>query len=319
MFTRVLGKSDLPISAMGLGCWAIGGPNFRGDTPIGWSTVDDAESIRAVRRGLDLGITFFDTADVYGSGHSEQVLGQALAGKREQVVIATKFGNTFDEQAHRALGRDVSPAYIRRACDASLRRLNVDYIDLYQLHVKEVEPAQARVVRDTLEELVSAGKVRWYGWSTDDAESAREFGRGAHCAAVQQKLNLFEGNPEVLAACAELNLASIIRSPLAMGMLTGKFTTETRFPADDVRVRRLNFQGADADKLAKIEALRGILTEDGRTLAQAALGWLWARSERTIPIPGFKTAAQVEENAGALNYGPLTPAQMERIAVVLAS
>ncbi len=319
MFTRVLGKSDIQISAMGLGCWAIGGPNFRGETPIGWSTVDDAESIHAIRRALDRGITFFDTADVYGSGHSEHVLGQALAGKREQVVIATKFGNTFEEEAHRALGRDVTPEYIHRACDASLRRLNTDHIDLYQLHVKEVELSQARVVRDTLEELVVAGKIRWYGWSTDDARSAREFGKGAHCASVQQKLNLFEGNPEILDVCDEVNLASIIRSPLAMGVLTGKFTTETRFPADDVRVRRLNFQGPDAAKLRKLDAVRDILTEDGRTLAQAALGWLWARSNRTIPIPGFKTVAQVEENAGALKYGPLTQTQMERIAAVLGS
>lgn len=319
MYTRVLGRSNLVISAMGVGCWAIGGPNWRGETPIGWSHVDDAESIRGLRRALDLGITFFDTADIYGSGHSERIVGQALAGKRDRVVLATKFGNTFDEDSHRALGRDITPEYIRRACDASLRRLNVDYIDLYQLHIKEVELPQARVVRDTLEELVSAGKIRWYGWSTDDTASAREFGQGPHCAAIQQKMNLFEGNSELLAICDESNLASIIRSPLAMGVLTGKFTAETRFPADDVRVRRLNFQGTDADKLHKVEQLRGIMCEGGRTLAQAALGWLWARSERTIPIPGFKTVAQVEENAGALNYGALTPAQMDRISAILAS
>lgn len=317
MLTRTLGRSEISVSAIGLGCWAIGGPWWKGALPVGWSKVDDHESIRAIHRALDLGVNFFDTADVYGCGHSERVLGQALAGKRAHVVLATKFGQTFDETTKQGTGYNVTPEYIRRACDASLRRLQIDVIDLYQLHVKDVDAPQAKIVRDVLEDLVAAGKIRWYGWSTDEAASARIFAAGEHCAAIQQRFNLFEGDVATLGVCEENNLASINRSPLAMGILTGKFSTATTFPDDDVRRHRYDFQGKDAAMLKKLERARAILTADGRSLAQAALGWLLARSARTIPIPGFKTLAQVEDNAGVLQRGALTDAQMKEIAEIL--
>ena len=317
MFTRTLGRSGIQVSAIGMGSWAIGGPFWKGTRPVGWSKVDDNESIRAIHRALDLGITFFDTADVYGCGHSERVVGNALAGKRNQVVLATKFGQTFDEETKQGTGYDVTPEHIKQACDASLRRLKIDVIDLYQLHVKEVDATQAKVVRDVLEDLVAAGKIRWYGWSTDEAESARIFAEGKHCAAIQQRFNIFEGDVETLRVCEENNLASINRNPLAMGALTGKFTTATKFPDDDIRSHRYDFQGKDAAMLQKLERIRAILMADGRSLAQAALGWLLARSARMIPIPGFKTVAQVEDNAGALQRGALTDAQMREIAEIL--
>ncbi len=317
MFARSLGRSGLQVSALGLGCWAIGGPFWKGEAPVGWGKVDDRESVRAIQRALELGVTFFDTADVYGCGHSERVLGQALAGRRDQVVIATKFGQTFDETTRQTTGYDVTPEHIRRACEASLTRLNIDVIDLYQLHVKDVDLAQAKVVRDTLEDLVAAGKIRWYGWSTDDAASARMFAEGDHCTAIQQRLNVLEGDIETLTVCEQFDLASINRSPLAMGLLTGKFTKETRFPEDDVRSRRYDL-GAQADVLRRFAAIRSILISDGRTNAQAALGWLWARSSKTIPIPGFKSVAQVQDNAGALHWGPLGHDQMKRIDTVLS-
>ncbi len=317
MFARSLGRSGLQVSALGLGCWAIGGPFWKGEAPVGWGKVDDRESVRAIQRALELGVTFFDTADVYGCGHSERVLGQALAGRRDQVVIATKFGQTFDETTRQVTGYDVTPEHIRRACEASLTRLNIDVIDLYQLHVKDVDLAQAKVVRDTLEDLVAAGKIRWYGWSTDDAASARMFAEGDHCTAIQQRLNVLEGDIETLTVCEQFDLASINRSPLAMGLLTGKFTNETRFPEDDVRSRRYDL-GARADVLRRFADIRSILISDGRTNAQAALGWLWARSSKTIPIPGFKSVAQVQDNAGALHWGPLGHDQMKRIDTVLS-
>lgn len=317
MFTRTLGRSNVPVSALGLGCWAIGGQFWRGDVPVGWGHVDDDESIRAIHRALDLGVTFFDTADIYGCGHSERQVGKALAGKRDQVVVATKFGQTFDEQTKLATGQNVTPEYIRRACEASLKRLNMNVIDLYQLHVKEVDLARARVVRDTLEELVAAGKIRYYGWSTDDASGARVFAEGAHCAAIQQRLNIFEGDAETLRVCEEHHLASVNRSPLAMGLLTGKFTANTQFPKDDVRSKRFDFEKDEGTQLRQLDAIRTILTQDGRSLAQAALGWLWARSPMTIPIPGFKTIAQVEENIRAMDFGPLADAQMKEIERVL--
>ena len=318
-FTRTLGRSNISVSGLGLGCWAIGGPFWKGSTPVGWSKVDDGESIRAIQRALELGITFFDTADIYGCGHSERVLGQALAGKHDRVVIATKFGQTFDESTKQGTGYDVTPEHIRCACDASLKRLDIDAIDLYQMHVKEVDLTQAKVVRDALEELVAAGKIRWYGWSTDDAASARVFAEGAHCAAIQQRLNIFEGDDATLGVCEAFNLASIDRSPLGMGLLTGKFTTATKFPDDDVRIRRLDFTKETGTQLEKLAKIQSILKQDGRSLAQAALGWLWARSEKTIPIPGFKTVAQVEENAGALRYGALSADQMTQISTLVSS
>lgn len=316
---RVLGRSGVEVSAMGLGCWAIGGPFYRDGKPVGWGQVNDNESIRAIHRALELGITFFDTADVYGCGHSERILGQALAGRRDRVVIATKFGNVFDEETRQITGADASPDYIRRACEASLRRLQTDYIDLYQLHLGNYDLEKAPEVREALEQLVAEGKIRYYGWSTDDPQRARVFAEGEHCVAIQQRLNIFEGNLETLRVCETHQLASVNRGPLGMGLLTGKFTPQSTLPEDDVRrTRGWDFtQGEAAERLRMLERLRGVLTRDGRTLAQAALGWLWARSQVTIPIPGFKTVQQVEENAGAMRFGPLSAEQMREVDELL--
>jgi aryl-alcohol dehydrogenase-like predicted oxidoreductase len=313
METRRLGRSGIEVSALGLGCWAIGGPSLVDGQPRGWGAVDDRESVRAIHRALELGVTFFDTADAYGAGHSEVVVGRALAGRRDRVTIATKFGNVFDERTKERGGSDASPDYIRRACEASLRRLGTDYIDLYQFHIGNYDPDEAVAVRDVLEGLVAAGKIRAYGWSTDDPARARVFAAGAGCTAIQQRFNLFEGNATTLAVCDEFDLASVNRGPLGQGLLTGKFTPDSTLPAEDVRAGWNLREGERAERLRRLGELREVLTADGRTLAQAALGWLWARSERTVPIPGFKTVAQVEENAGALALGPLPAAQMARL------
>ena len=321
---RELGKSSIQVSAMGLGCWAIGGVFWRGDVPIGWGEVDDDESIRALHRAIDLGVTFFDTADVYGAGHSERVLGRALAGRRDQVVIATKFSNVFDESTRQVTGADASPAHIRQACEASLQRLNTDSIDLYQFHNGGYDLELAGEVRDTLEGLVAEGKIRHYGWSTDSPERARIFAQGPNCTAAQHQMNVLDDAPAMVALCEELNLASINRGPLAMGLLTGKYQAGSKLGSNDVR----GDQGPDWMKyfkdgepnpewLKKLAAIREILTSTGRTLAQGALAWLWGRSERTIPIPGFRTEAQVQENATAMQFGPLTPDQMHEIDALL--
>ena len=321
MNTRTLGRSNIDVSALGMGCWAIGGPFWRGDKPVGWGDVDDAESRRAIARALELGVTLFDTSDVYGCGHSERILGDALRGRRDQVVIATKFGNVFDEQTRQITDASGDPAHIRAACDASLRRLQTDYIDLYQFHLGGYDLDKTDDVIATLEELVDAGKIRWYGWSTDDPERAAKFAEGPHCAAIQQRLNLFEGNEETLGICEENNLASLNRGPLAMGLLTGKFSADSTLPANDVRAGNgWDFRsGEQARRLAALDEMRTVLTRDGRTLAQAAIGWLWAHSNATIPIPGFKNVAQVEENAGALAYGPLSNGQMVELATLKSS
>ena len=318
MITRTLGRSGIEVSAIGMGCWAIGGPNWRDGNPVGWGQVDDDESIRAIHAAMDMGVTLFDTADVYGSGHSERVLAKALAGRRDEVVLASKVGYTYEEATRQAPGECAEPDYIRRSCDASLERLKTDRIDLYQFHLGGYDLEPAAEVREVMEQLVAAGKIRWYGWSTDSPERARLFAEGAHCTAIQQRLNIFAGNAETLSACEELNLASLNRGPLGMGLLTGKFTQDSKLPDDDVR-RRWDFsQGPQAEQLAKLDALRDVLCSDGRTLAQGALCWLLARSENTLPIPGFKTAAQVQENAAAADFGPLTAGQMAQIEGILA-
>jgi aryl-alcohol dehydrogenase-like predicted oxidoreductase len=321
---RTLGGSEIEVSALGLGCWAIGGRFSREGNAAGWGEVDDDQSAAGIRRGLELGVTFFDTADVYGTGHSETVLGEALGADRDSVAIATKFGNTFDEGSGRITGADASPAYIRRACEASLRRLQTDRIDLYQLHIGNLERAEAEAAAATLEELCDEGLIRAYGWSTDDSERAGWWAPGAHCATVQHHLNVLEDAPEMLALCEREELASINRGPLAMGLLSGKFDSASRLPSDDVRGSGAAWLTAfDADGrpqrefLDALAAIRDVLASDGRTLVQGALGWIWAHSPRTIPIPGFKSVEQVQENTGALAHGPLPPESLEEIDALL--
>jgi aryl-alcohol dehydrogenase-like predicted oxidoreductase len=178
---------------------------------VGWGKVDDEESIGAVHRALELGVNFFDTADVYGAGHSERVLARALAGRRQQVVIATKFSNQFDENSKQVRGISAAADYIRQACEASLRRLDTEYIDFYQFHWGDYPAEQAREVRDTLETLVQAGKIRAYGGDDGFSRTRRHFAEGQNCVAIQHQMNVLEDNPALIALCEEFNLASINR------------------------------------------------------------------------------------------------------------
>ncbi|MER6496051.1 aldo/keto reductase [Streptomyces griseorubiginosus] len=320
---RTLGRSGIEVSALGFGCWAIGGEWQSSEgQPLGWGKVDDEESVRAVRRALDLGGTFFDTADVYGTGHSERVLGRALGKRRDDVVLATKWGNVFDEETRTLLGTDDTPAHARRALTASLDRLGTDRIDLYQLHISDADPGRAAELRDTCEEFVREGLIRAYAWSTDDPARAAVFAEGEHCAAVQHALNVMQDAPDLLALCEESDLASINRSPLAMGLLAGK----RQGPQDTGDIRSKppawlpgfgNGATADPEWLRRIDALKDILTSEGRTLAQGALAWIWARSPRTVPIPGFRSVTQAEQNAGAMEKGPLTADQLTEVDRIL--
>jgi len=305
-----------------MGCWAIGGPwtydNGKDEPyPAGWGQVDDKESVRAIHAGLDMGINFFDTAANYGAGHSERILAKALKSRRDKVVIATKFGYLVDEAQKLIVNNhDAVLENIRQDCENSLRRLHTDYIDLYQFHVGDYPPEVAGAVREVLEELVREGKVRWYGWSTDNVEGARVFAQGERCTAIQQAIHWatrLDYEP-TLKVCEDFNLASVVRGPLGMGILTGKFKGgDVKLPEDDVRHAWDFKEGPIAKFVRIVEDLRDVITRDGRTPAQGALGWLWARSQATIPIPGFKSVEQVEENAGAMAFGPLKPDQMAEI------
>jgi len=321
---RTLGRSGIEVSALGMGCWAIGGPFWAGETPQGWGEVDDEESIRAIHAALDRGVNFFDTANVYGAGRSERVLGRALAGRRTQVVIATKFNAVFDETTRQVTGADASLEGIRKACEESLRRLNSDYIDLYQFHDNGYPAEKAAPVRETLEALVQEGKIRAYGWSTDYVDRAEVFVQGPKCTSIQLQLNVLDDNPAMIAFCEKHRLAAINRGPLAMGLLTGKYTSATKVSADDVRgqkspewMKYFRDGKPNSEWMSMREAVLEILTSKGRTVAQGALAWNWARSPQTIPIPGFRTVTQVEENARAMDFGPLTMEQMHQVEVIL--
>jgi len=321
--TRKLGRSGMTAGAIGMGCWAIGGHFTLDGRNDGWGEVDDAESVRAIHLGLEMGATLFDTSDAYGTGHSEEVLGAALKGRRGQAIIATKFGFTYDADRRALLSTDVSPAYIEWALNQSLRRLSTDHVDLYQIHVGELSGEAAESTGETLERLAESGRIRAWGWSTGNAEAARRLVQFPHFTAVQQGANVLHDVPEHFALCAEHELASLTNSPLAMGLLSGKFSARSRLPDSDVRaaghswVRDFVDGRPRPETLARIEALRDLLTSGGRTPAQGALGWLLARSPHTFPIPGFKTESQVSDNLGALRLGPLPAAVMAEIDAVL--
>lgn len=320
-FTRKIG--DIEVSAMGLGCWAIGGQFFLDGKADGYVNVEDGESIRAIRRAYDLGITFFDTADAYGAGHSELLLGRALKGIRNKVVIASKFGNIYNEDTKEVSGVDSSPAYIKKALKESLLRLKTDYIDLYLLHIWSLPEEEAVIVADTLDELVKEGLIRTYGWSTDNLGCAKVFAPRNNCTAIEHNLNIFESAEAIVDICESNNLASINRSPLAMGLLSGKFNVNTKIPKNDVRGAGHEWVKYFADGkpkrefLDKLVAVREILTSDGRSLVQGALAYIWAVSDNTIPIPGFRNVKQVEENARAMEFGPLFKEQINEIDYIL--
>jgi aryl-alcohol dehydrogenase-like predicted oxidoreductase len=288
--------------------------------PEGWGQVDDADSIRAIHYALDAGINLFDTAATYGCGHSERILSQALAGRRDKVILATKFGYIVDEEKRIVSETDEIIPRIRQECEDSLRRLKTDYIDLYQFHKRDYDPRKAAEVRDALEKLVEEGKIRWYGWSTDNPLGVQVFAQGAHCTAIQHFLVMEMVNydvPGMLAACEEHDQASINRSPLSGGMMTGKINRDSTFPEDDLRHNQQDYLRTEEAMLRfqRIEAVRKFFAETGerRTQAQIALAWIWTRSERTIPIPGFKTLAQVKENIQAMEFGLLSKEQMRKI------
>ncbi len=325
MKKRSLGKSGIKVSAMGLGCWGIGGPFLHPEHGvIAYGQADDKESIESIHLALEMEITLFDTANVYGCGRSERVLGEALKENRDDVVIATKFSSVFDLESGnpdipcRSTGSDLSPEGIKSACDASLERLQTDYIDVYQLHSGSLDPEKAPGIMEILEELVDEGKVRWYGWSTDSPERAGIFAEGKHCATVQFRHNMFTHNEIMLSDVIDrFGITGLIKTPLGGGLLTGKYRDDTVRPKDHMLHGRNFGEGRILTLRQTLENLRETLTSDGRTLAQAALGWIWADHESLIPIPGFKNPQQVTENVGALEFGPLSKKQVSDVKRVV--
>ena len=312
--------SEVP--RIGMGCWAIGGPFWSGDTPLGMSQTDDVRSLAALEAAWESGVRVFDTAGVYGAGHSETLLGRHVA-RRDGAYIVSKVGHGFDAET-KQIGPDVlDPAGIEAAVDASRARLRRDRIDLMLLHLNALPVADAEAIMDALEALRERGWIGAYGWSTDFPASAEAYAKRSGFAAVEHAMNLFFDAPSMCSTAEKHGFAQLVRSPLAMGLLTGKFRKGNRIGGADIRAGRVNWQDYFADgipssrHLATLDALRDWLTVGGRTLAQGALGWLLAASPRTLPVPGAKDAAQAEANARALELGPLPPEAMEGIEALV--
>jgi aryl-alcohol dehydrogenase-like predicted oxidoreductase len=281
---------DLEVSALGLGC--MGMSEFYGDA-------DEDESIRTIHRALELGVTHLDTADMYGSGHNEELVGRAIAGRRDQVVLATKFGN------RREGGRrwiDNSPEWIPQACEDSLRRLGVDHIDLYYMHRRTLDVPIAESV-GAMAELVEAGKVRHLGLSEVSGATLREACDVHPIAALQSEWSLFTRGleQEIVPTARELGVGIVAYSPIGRGMLTGALTSPDDFDEDDFRRISPRFAGDNFDRnLALVARVREMASDLGCTPVQLALAWLLAQGHDVAPIPGTKRVKYLEENLGAL-------------------
>ena len=307
MKQRTLGTSGLAVSPLGLGC--MGMSEFYGPG-------DEQESIATLRRALDLGVTFLDTADVYGLGRNEELVGKVIRGRRHEVVVATKFGIVRDMNGN-YLGVNGRPEYVQQACDASLRRLGVEQIDLYYQHRVDPDTPIEETV-GAMAELVQAGKVRYLGLSEAGPATIRRASATHPIAALQTEYSLWSREPEdeIIPTCRALSIGFVAYSPLGRGFLTGQIRRIEDLAPDDWRRTSPRFQGENFQRnLDLVERIREMATQKGCTPSQLALAWLLAQGEDIVPIPGTKRQHYLEENVGALGI-TLTESDLAQIAEV---
>ena len=303
---RILGKSGTAVTEIGMGLWAAGGGQ--------WGTTDDNEIFDAIDFALDSGVTFYDTADVYGGGHSEELLGTAMQGRRDKFIVATKIGwQGFDGEAGQSAYTSVDK--LVAGVESNLRRLQTDYIDVIQSHINFREPTM-EIFLEGFQKLQREGKVRAYGVSTSDFEYLQAFNADGGCATLQIDYSILHRMPEsdILPYCQANNIGVIVRGALAMGILTGKFSLDSQFEEGDFRrgwaedpAQRVFY----VDDLAKVEELRPLA--DGRTMAQLALQFTLAHPAVTTVIPGAKNVRQMRDNIQAGLLPPLSPTEMAQI------
>lgn len=317
---KFLDQDTVPL---GMGCWPIGGAMFRGAEPLGYANADDAESIRTIHAALDRGITLFDTAAAYGAGHAERLLSQALKD-RPDAIIVSKIGIEIDEDSKQLLGPEVEPDTVIPAIDRCLHRLGRDTVDQILLHQNKLPEDQALAIFDEMEKARQAGKIRSYGWSTDFSEATASVAHRTGFKGVEHAMNVLVDAPRMQKVVKEQNLTALIRSPLAMGLLSGKYGSDHQLQKDDIRstsnmvIKYFRDARVNPEFFDQLEAIRDCLTVGGRSLPQGALCWLWAKSDTNIPIPGARTVEQIEGIAGALEFGPLPDSAMNEIESLIS-